>query len=223
MPPKRGGLAQRLQRLEGVLSQLTVSARAAPGPSAQPKRKRARRRKRGVAGPVMQTMSPTDVVLSKLELCDTLKVAASQTTATGQCDLKPSSLPFLSNISKCFERIKWLRVRAMYKPAASMTQAGLVSVGVDWNWSGTATTRKQVACYTPNNSGPVWKEFVVQLPANRLQSRLWYNISSDPKFGPAEQGPAQVVWAIDASGGSSGLTAGELWVEYTVVLSGTTA
>lgn len=210
--------------MEGQLSQLRLQ----PPQIAQPARgRRTRNRRRRRAGrqgnqsaPSIRSVNPTDVMLGKLELCEVIKVEATKTTASGKCSLQVGDFAYLKNIGKCFERIRWLSVRVIYKPAVAMTTAGMVSFGVDWNWSGQATTRKTISSYTPTVGTTVWKEAQLVLPASRLQSRLWYSIATPDTV---ESGPGQVCWAVDASGGQSGLTVGELWIEYRVLFSGTTS
>lgn len=114
-------------------------------------------------------------------------------------------------------------VRAHYRASASMMTAGLFSMGVDWNWSDVATTRKKIATYSPNTTSSVYRNCAITLPPSRLQSRMWYSVQIEDKSDSFDKGPGQVCWAVDAPGGTAGLTVGEIWVEYRVILSGTTA
>lgn len=149
-----------------------------------------------------------------------MAVAANAKEAHGTFGLQVKDLAFLKKIGACFERIQWQMIRVMYKPAASMTQAGLVTIGMDWNWSNAQVTRKTISCYSPTMTGAVWKENSFVCPTKMLQSRLWYStVDADDN----DSGPGMIAWAIDAAGGNAGFTAGEIWAEYRVVLSGTVA
>lgn len=159
-----------------------------------------------------------DIHLRKMELCGNISVPASSNNAHGSCSLSAQVPPFLKTISKSFERIKWLSVTITYRSAVSMTQAGLVTVGVDWNWETPKSTRQDVSAYSPTQTCPVFKELTMVLPPSRLQSRLWY---STKETSGVDAGPGQIIWAVDATTGP--LTLGELWITYDVVLSGTTA
>lgn len=202
-------MAAKLNQLEQRLASLQVGKRK-PKPKA----------KKPKAGASSVNMNAGEVTISKLELCGTVKVEANKSSNAGSCSLYPPDLPFLSSLSKSFERIKWHSCALMYKPAASMTQAGLFSMGVDWNWSTAQTTRKKIAAYQPTCTTSVWKEVTMSLPPQRLQSRLWY--STEAASGP-DSGPGVIAWAADSAGGSAGVTLGEIWVQYRVTLSGTRA
>lgn len=157
--------------------------------------------------------------LSKQELCGSLVVPKGAKTASGTCSIKPSALAFLKTLANSFERIKWLAVQVVYKPAVGTVRDGVVTIGADWNWSDPKTTRQDIAAYTPTQSGSVFKEFRITLPQDRLQSRLWYSTAGTGM----DSGPAQICWAVDAYSKDADLTVGELWVNYTVHLDGTTA
>lgn len=216
MPPKKQTerkLAMKVNQLEQKLASLSTGT--------QPKPKRKRKPKKAVAGVGRSiNMNAGEVTISKLELCGTVKIDAKATASNGTCSLYPPDLPFLNTLAKSFERIKWLSCTVMYKSASSMTQAGLFSMGVDWNWTGPETTRKKIAGYSPTTTTAVWKETTMVLPPSRLQSRLWYSTS---EAASADAGPGQIAWAADSAGGTSGVTLGEVWVQYRVTLSGTRA
>lgn len=216
MPPKRNPVERRIQRLENMFSQMTL--RGAPSGRRAAGRRRRRPSNQPSAAPRIGQVTPGEVVITKLELCTTIKVEASKPSASGKCSLQVADFPFLKVLSASFERIRWHSCKVMYKPAASMVTAGLVTMGVDWSWSNLATDRKKIAAYTPTATAAVWKEFTMILPPNRLQSRIWYNTRESDTI---DSGPGQICFAVDAPGGSSGLTAGELWIEYRVTLSGT--
>lgn len=111
-------------------------------------------------------------------------------------------------------------MQVVYKPAVGTVRDGVVTIGADWNWASPKTSRADIAAYTPTQSGPVFKEFRIVLPADRLQSRLWYSTAGTGM----DSGPAQICWAVEASASDrADLTVGEIWVHYSVHLDGTTA
>uniref|UniRef100_A0A0K8S3S6 Icosahedral viral capsid protein S domain-containing protein n=1 Tax=Lygus hesperus TaxID=30085 RepID=A0A0K8S3S6_LYGHE len=208
-------MSKRIEKLEKQMQQLMSRM---PAPSQQPKRRRSRRKRRA-PGPG-QGVSNGELRLSKLELVESIKAVKATGAGSGSVKLVVSGLPFLKKIGDSFERIKWLKCRVLYKPLVGTIRDGGVTLGVDWNFKDVATTRANIACYTPTQSGPVFKEFSLTLPPSRLQSRLWYMASSDD----AEGGPAIVAYAVAGCSSTTGdITVGEIWVEYTVVLSGTRA
>lgn len=214
-------MEKRLQKLETALSQMAVSKPQQS--SAGSSRRRRNRRKRRVAtnsGLALQTVGAGEVRISKIELCTTLQVAPRATETHGSFSLEATAPPFLKKLSASFERVKWLRCRVFYKTAASMMTPGLISIGCDWSWNNLAVTRKLIASYSPTVTSAVWKDCGFVIPPARLQSRLWYSVQAD---NSVDAGPCKLVFAADCNGGESGVTIGELWIDYEVVLSGTTA
>lgn len=210
MPPKSKKGGKPAQQPKQVATTSMVVAPAA---------RRAKKpfwRKRGPP----QQLSAGDSVLEKSELLGTVAVPAGKSKANDKLSLQCPDLPFLSKLSACYERVKWLSAAVTYRPGCSMTQAGLITMGMDWNWSATATERKNIACYSPNVSSAVWKESSFTLPSSRLQSRLYYSTEAKDS---ADAGPGILVWAVDSVGGNSGVTCGEIWIRYKVLLSGTKA
>lgn len=216
MPPKRGSLSKRLTNLEKAISQLSIRGGATRSRASRSRRRGPRNR--ASAAPRIAQAAPGEIVITKLELCETIKVDASKPSAAGKCSLQVADFPFLKTLSASFERIKWHHCRVMYKPAASMVTPGLLTMGVDWSWSNVADVRKKIAAYTPTATTPVWKEVSMTLPSQRLQSRIWYSTRESDTI---DSGPGIIAFAVESPGGASGVTIGELWIEYTVTLSGT--
>lgn len=207
-------MAARMAALERQLARMNVQ-KPKPGPS-KPKGKK-KTGKSAISGSISRS---GEVEILKTELLGTIKVDPSKSTASGNFKLQVAAIPYLKKLGSCFERVKWQSLRVMYKPATSMTQAGLVSIGMDWNWSNAQVAREKIACYSPTMTNAVWKENSFTAPQKMLQSRTWYSTVEDDSV---DAGPGIIAWAIDASAGATGLTAGEVWITYKVVLAGTVA
>lgn len=217
MPPKQDNLAARLSAIEKQLSKLATPSGSGSQKGAKPKQGKGKQKKSKISGFISKS---GEVEISKTELLGSIKVDANKTSASGSYKLQVSDIPYLKKLGACFERIQWFSLRVMYKPATSMTQAGLVSMGMDWNWSNAQNTRKTIACYTPTATNAVWKENSFTCPRKMLQSRAWYSTQEDDTV---DAGPGLIAWAVDAAGGTAGLTVGEIWIVYKVVLAGTVA
>lgn len=193
------------------------------------------RSKRGRAGP-----SPSvggEVVISRSEFLVTIKTGADGTLG-GSLVLSPVNFPWLSNVSKCFERIRWRSCRLEYRPAVGANTDGTIAGGIDWGAKSAkaslliiggklalqetaAVARDQVLATTPCFDGPVWQRVPnFQVPAARLQSRAWYEIPPDASsdIPVYDQSPGTLLYHAQSSANK---TVGEFWVHYTVVLSGT--
>lgn len=161
-------------------------------------------------------------MISKSDLLGSVAVAAKGSSANGGFNIRADAITFLKTLSASFERIQFVSVVIEYKPAAAMTQAGLVTFGVDWNWSAAKTTRTAIAAYEPNATCAVWKPAKMKLPSSRLQSRLWYSTATTA--AGLDAGPCIIAWAADAgNSGSAELVLGECWIHYKVRLAGTTS
>lgn len=98
---------------------------------------------------------------------------------------------------------------------------GLVTLGIDWDFKGTAPTREQISAYTPNATWAIREDCEtcpLVLPPARLQSRRFYLHNSDGDY--VDRGPCKV-WIAGAAPDEKSLEVGEVWVEYDVTMSGT--
>lgn len=201
-------MGDRLKKLETQMAALMSRL-----PKAQPPKQRPKRKRRKRAGP---GLALGELRLSKMELVSSVGVKANVPSNKGALKLVASELPFLKTICNSFERLQFLKVRVVYKPLCGTVRDGGVTMGIDWNFDAPADTRAKIACYTPTQSGPVFKEFSMTLPPGRLASRRYYMTSATGFDG----GPGIVCWAIDAAS-KEDFVFGEIWVAYEVILSGT--
>jgi len=182
--------------------------------------RRRRRNRQGVAAGPAQG----DVVLSRSELLVTIKTNETK-AASGSVALAPQKFPWLSNVSKAFELLKWTKAIIEYRPLVGTMKDGAVAVGFDWGSASASLLKKlqaldraSVLACTPNADGPVWQRIAqINLPSSRLQTRLWYDVLSTgtDSFDTA---PGQILYYATGEASSE---IGELWVHYTVHLSGT--
>lgn len=165
------------------------------------------------------------VVVSRSEMLSTLSSTQAVGTAFGQIDLFPtsSSMSWLAKLVVAFERIEWLSATLVYKPFVGTTTNGSICFGVDWNSSVSLSAdnaRAKVQASTPVFEAPIWQTGKLPLPSSMLMSRRFYTLSSSTEK-PDHQ-PGIVIWSMTNSPGNSEIL-GELWVDYRVRLSGTSA
>lgn len=205
-------MGDRIKKLEQQMAQL-MSRLPKKAPAAKKSKPRRRRNKKS------QPMTSGELRLSKMELVSTVKIPANAGTNSGAVKVLAGEFPFLKGFSGSFERIQWLRLRFVYKPLVGTTKDGGVTLGFDWNYRDPKTTRADVACYSPTQTGSVFKEFSLTLPQAKLATRKWYDVLATGFDG----GPGLLAWAIDGPKEAGEKSYGEIWVSYEIVLSGTTA
>lgn len=160
--------------------------------------------------------------LRRCELLKTITLSANSGDATGEVDLFPSSFSFLKGLYKSFDRLRWNSLEFYYKPAVGTTYGGLVSMGIDWDFVGTGVySRQQISALTPTSTCAAWADTQntpMRLPANRIQSRMWYTPQSGENV---DKGPGSLAWAASGTTETKATTLGEIWVRYSVTMSGT--
>lgn len=198
---------------------------SSPQPSlsiSQGKSKRGRGRGRGRAsGLSVPNMSTGDVLITKTELVSTVKLPANSSQVKAHIDVIPDSFPWLKNFFGSFDRIRYESLQFYWKPLVGTTYGGAISMGFDWDWGASDTTRDKISGFSPNRTLPLYADGEskpLTLPKSRLQSRLWYV----PKATNYEdKGPGKVLYCADGKSDKTETTIGDIWVKYTVVLSGT--
>lgn len=205
----KGFTPDLMQKMVTAMAAMKMAPVAAP----KPKKRRNRRRRNAVS-------SEGEITLTRKELLKTITVPAGKDEVAMSINLRPDEFPFLKGLGDVFERVRWLKMTIHYKPAVSLTTAGLVALGVDWDSKSAATTREKVAAYTPSSTFAVWQDTEKQpmvLPPAKLQSRAWYSMTSSEN---TDRQPGQLV--VAATGPPSS-TLGELYCTYTVQMMGTRA
>lgn len=195
-----------LQKMMQLMSNMKVQPQAA-------KSRRPRRRRPKPSAVNMEGM----ITLTRKELLGSLKTGTNG-DVTSTFELKPASFKFLKNLGSSFERSRWLKLSVAYKPAVSVTSAGLIAMGVDWDGTTTATTRETIAAYTPSATFAIWQDTEkspMTLPPSRLQSRAWYVHNAAQEWGPGKL-------VVNATGAAS-TDIGEIYVTYTIQMMGTRA
>nr|WQM60706.1 MAG: VP3 protein [Solemoviridae sp. 4] len=176
-----------------------------------------RRRKKNKK--TMSSNSPGEVVIRRSELL--LELTGN---VSGIIDVIPSqdTMPWLNKIAPAFERVKWISLIISYKPFCGANVSGSVICGPDWNSSRVSTTkptRRDVQVCTPIMEVPVWSPGRLVLPSAQLMTRKAYDLVANTAI--FDRQPCQILYNV--VGSASSVTVGELWIDYHVVLSGTTA
>lgn len=213
-------LMAAMKQLTAALSKCNVAAAPANQPGNSRRRKRRNRRRRAGASlgaPArMNGAGSGDLIITKSELVATIELAANAGSAHGKIAIHTEGdLPWLKIMAASFERSQWRSLRAIYRPGCAMTQAGRFAMGFDWDWSGEADTRQKISAYQPNCGCAVYENCSIVIPVSRGPLR-WFAAKATDKVN---KGPGEVVWAVDAAS-STPLVTGEVWLEYTVILSG---
>lgn len=157
-----------------------------------------------------------DLVITKTELA--LTILAKKTAAAQEIELTTNSatLPWLKTLAHSFERSRFLRLHVKYVPGCAMTQAGRFTMGMDWDWSDAASTRQKISGYQPNAGSAVWQPCQMQVPVTRGPPKWYYAEATDK----VNRGPGKIICMAEAAGVTADTTVGEVWVTYTVILSG---
>lgn len=97
-------------------------------------------------------------------------------------------------------------------------------MGIDWGNVHTKSEkldRPTVLAYTPNMDTPVWQRVPnIVLPASRLMSRNWYEIQeTSDKTALLDLASGSVAGYLSTSVANK--VYGEVWINYTIVMTGT--
>lgn len=200
-------------------SQLAIMA-------SQPQPQRRNRRRRAGGSRPSAGLGQGEVTLVRHEFLEDVIAGKGKSLV-----LAPGNFSWLKNVAKAFERYRWQFLHLEYRPAVGTTTAGTVALGVDWSDSSVTAdevgqlrlsadpSKASVLACTPNVDGPVWSAVPrLPIPPNRLQSRAWYDIPSD--LSKASEIFDVAVGSLVCYASGSG-TVGEIWVNYSVTLSGT--
>lgn len=238
--------ASKLEALEQAVERMGVSSGLPNRRTARNRRRRIRQRQRRREGNVGRELTGSgemvqplrvgavgrrscynpgegEILLSRLELVATVKLAANKTEGAGYFDMVPPSFKFLSGLSDKFDRIKWLSCEFVWTTATGALAPGVIAFGMDWGFSLDATTTvTSVAACTPTYTHALRKEMsALQVPANRLQSRAWYLITNTSTTNIFDRSPGRYVYAYSSEAKNSEQNLGVIFCRYEVVLSGT--
>lgn len=212
-------LKKRIARLEKLVENMALKgATTAPKPQ----------RKGGARGPKASfTMAnpPANfgsIRISRVEMVEAVKADASG-AAKGVVFLQPDNFPFLKNLGQSFEKVKWLKVQAYWKPAGSLTTTGLIAIGMDWDAPDnfTAPDREKILVYTPNISCPVREDCQkapLKIPPARLRSLGW--LAPAGAGNPITRRPGALAYNLSSNMAKDALI-GEIYISYIVQMAGT--
>lgn len=188
---------------------------------ANAKKKKKPRNKKRAGG---NALKMGEIHLARSELLGSILVPAKTGSTGGVFNLQPAKFPFLGSIARSFEKYKFLKFHAFYKPAVGSTIGGLVTIGMDFDASTKAEdkpTRAQATCYTPSKTWSVWQDGqsgALVVPPSVLQTRAWYFKNSEVA---ADKGLGNLVWAVNVDEQTAAKTFGEIWIDYSIIFSGT--
>lgn len=213
MPKKSGNNKNREMELLGkAVSKMTVNTVAAPS-----KKRKSKKKKNNFSA---NSMGTADVRFSRCELLVALTTAGSPAAVKGGIEVWPSKFSFLGNIAKVYDNYRWNSLEFYYKPAVGTTVGGMVSMGMDWNYSKTEpSSRTALSGLSPNVTGPLWQDTQsrpMRLPTSRIMTRQWYSTNS--KEDASNQGPGRLLYAVDCE---KATMVGEIWCKYSIHFSGT--
>lgn len=197
--------------------------------SSQPLVASGRKRRNKRKGNGSNSITQGEVTIARSELLETV-TTDDKGSVGGSKLLVPSNLPWLKNLAKAFERVRWQSLRIEYRPAVGANTDGTIALGFDWGSSNVkqeveggwtfvhSIDKASVLSCTPCADGPVWNRNQMAVPQPRLQSRAWYELAEDVKDSVFDYSPGGLCWY--AQGGAL-KTMGELWVHYKLQMSGT--
>lgn len=171
-----------------------------------------------------------EITIRRMEVLADIVARANTTSTTGTKYLYPdtssaaSQMPWLSNLAKCFDRLRWNYLHVFWRPAVAATVSGQIAFGVDWNQSTTSLSSSGVVtALTPSRQVAIWhdteKEKMV-LPRARLQSMLWYKIGSSSDY---QMGPGSLRYYVSHDANVAEKALGSLWIEYSATMQGTSS
>lgn len=162
------------------------------------------------------------LTLSRREFMRTVKVGAAGAVLLDYVDIVPSSFSFLKQFTM-FDRVKWNKLHVFYKPGVGANYNGFVSYGVLWGFDkAKPSDRAGISSLTPNMSHAVWVDGEARpliCPAQKLQTRPWFTPDDDDSV---EKGPGRIIIAAESPSNTASAASivGEIWVDYSVVLTG---
>lgn len=204
-----------VQQLSSMLKNLSCQEKA------QPKSKKARRKRKNKAPSGQQVLAimpapsasrkrrknkkskSSSGVLDRAEFTLTKKEYVKEVgRKVGEGDFyqfQLSTLAYAKNFSPMFERYRVTKASAIYVPSVGSTAAGNVVMGVDIDGATSSNiTKLRVSQLERAVSSPVSKGFTIQLPVKHGDLTL-----------ATSKELLQVVWAVEKA-------SGDLWISYTI-------
>lgn len=159
--------------------------------------------------------------IRRKEFLATIKAENPKAPSTGYIPMLPEKFPWLSKLSKSFDRIKWHSLTVFWKSAMGTTESGMVTLAMDWDsdFPGVLLTQDYINGLSPIYESPVWQSGVFNVPSSRLMTRKEYKIRpGEDKTDQYDVQPGLLCWCLTSAVDKS---AGNLWIEYDVTMFGT--
>lgn len=158
------------------------------------------------------------VTIKRSEFLGEITVPKSSSTAGGIFSVTPASINWLSKIAGNFQTVVWHVVVFKWRPAVGTSQGGTLCLGMDWSSTQTSVPdRKNVQAFSPSIEVPFWQSANLNLPRSKLMTRREYILDSKSQ---TDQGPGILCWALKTSPLTVDTFLGDLWIDYSVTLSG---
>lgn len=166
------------------------------------------------------------VRIKRREILATVKLAANTGEklftlwiGTGQSAESVPVLPWLSALSKSFERIKYHNLLIEWQPAVGTTEAGMIALGYTWDYK-TAAPKDlaAVVAETPSISTAVYSRTTLRPTSQQLMTRKWLWCRETEVEDTAVAG--LLVYA-SGEAATAEKTLGIIWCEYDVEFLGT--
>lgn len=172
-----------------------------------------RRRRRGRRGGGLDgsmTVSRTEYIM------DVPKTGEAPQSGKTYMDMSMDNIPTLKHFVASFEHVRWNSCQLMYKPSVSNNTAGMVAYAADYSFTSTGKDRKSVGAHMPGTSHAVWDSTSPSLtvPSSQLMSRRLYATKAVTAT-IKDSAPFRLLAASSAAD-----TPGEIWIRYSVTLSG---
>lgn len=164
------------------------------------------------------------LTLQRREFMRSVSVGAKGAVALDYVDIVPKSFSFLKQFTM-FDRVKWNKLHVFYKPGVGANYNGFVSYGVLWGFDkAKPSDRAGISSLTPNMSHAVWVDGEARplvCPPQKLQTRPWFTPDDSDAV---ETGPGRIIVAAESPSNTAATDSivGELWVDYSVTLTGST-
>lgn len=183
------------------------------------------RRRRGRMGMGTSIGNGGRIVLQRDELLLQVVTTANKNESVFSKPLTPSSglMPFLFQISSCYQRIRWLKCHVTWRPGVGTSTNGIITYGFQFNDGAAPSSRADVTNLTPVNDHAVWQSgssTPLVVPSDMLMSRKWYVLNST-SADAYDKALGSFCCGVSHDSKATTSTLGEFWVSYSVEMEGT--
>lgn len=209
-------------RPQPAIANVPAGNSSVPQPIVMPGQRR--RRRRGGQAASASVNNGGRILLSRDELLVVVSAQTKGNETIGSLVMAPSTdaMSFLNQLSKCYQRIRWIRCSVTWRPGVGTTTNGVITYGFAFN-NQSVTTRSKIAALTPVNDHPVWQTSQagpLVVPTEMLMTRKWYALNSTATDF-YDRGLGTFYYGVSHDTLTAAQTRGEFWVSYSVEMEGT--